>query len=57
MVANNLAVYDPPKQARSVLLYWRRPEEWADVLHSWVCNLHFLIPYSLIVLRSHRRAK
>ncbi|KAL4257014.1 VPS25 family protein [Pleurotus pulmonarius] len=38
MVANNLAVYEPPKQSRSVLLYWRRPEEWADVLHSWVAS-------------------
>ncbi|KAG9224135.1 hypothetical protein CCMSSC00406_0006803 [Pleurotus cornucopiae] len=38
MVTNNLAVYEPPKQTRSVLLYWRRPEEWADVLHSWVAS-------------------
>lgn len=36
MVAKNLAVYEPSKQTRAVLLYWRLPEEWADVLHSWV---------------------
>ncbi|KAG2103109.1 ESCRT-II complex vps25 subunit [Suillus discolor] len=35
MVAKNLAVYEPSKQTRAVLLYWRLPEEWADVLHSW----------------------
>jgi ESCRT-II complex subunit VPS25 len=36
LVAKNLAVYEPAKQTRAVLLYWRLPEEWADVLHSWV---------------------
>lgn len=35
LVAKNLAVYEPAKQTRAVLLYWRLPEEWADVLHSW----------------------
>ena len=37
MVAKDLAVYEPAKQIRSVLLYWRLPEEWAEVLHEWVC--------------------
>ena len=36
MVAKDLAVYEPAKQTRSVLLYWRLPEEWAEVLHEWV---------------------
>ena len=36
MVAKNLAVYEPPKQTRTVLLHWRLPEEWAEVLHEWV---------------------
>jgi hypothetical protein len=36
MVAKNVAVYEPPKQAHAVMLFWRLPEEWADVLHSWV---------------------
>jgi len=36
MVAKNLAVYEPAKQTRSVLLHWRLPEEWAEVLHEWV---------------------
>ncbi|KAH7890893.1 ESCRT-II complex vps25 subunit [Phlebopus sp. FC_14] len=35
MVAKNVAVYEPAKQSRTVLLYWRLPEEWADVLYSW----------------------
>jgi ESCRT-II complex subunit VPS25 len=36
MVERNFAAYEPPKQTRSVLLYWRLPEEWAEALHSWV---------------------
>ncbi|GBE89518.1 ESCRT-II complex vps25 subunit [Sparassis latifolia] len=35
MVTKNTAVYEPPRQTRSVLLYWRQPEEWAEVLHDW----------------------
>ena len=38
MVSNNLAAYEPSKQTRSVLLFWRLPEEWAEVLHSWVIS-------------------
>ncbi|KAJ3482158.1 hypothetical protein NLI96_g7175 [Meripilus lineatus] len=38
MVAKNQAIYDPPKQTRSVLLYWRTPEEWAEVLHEWAIS-------------------
>lgn len=44
MVLKNLAAYEPPKQTRSVILYWRLPEEWAEVLHAWV-RAHY--PYSL----------
>lgn len=36
MVNNKTAVYEPAKQTRSVILYWRLPEEWAEVLHDWV---------------------
>lgn len=36
MVSKNLAAYEPQKQTRSVLLHWRLPEEWAEVLHEWV---------------------
>ncbi|KIM68273.1 hypothetical protein SCLCIDRAFT_1209691 [Scleroderma citrinum Foug A] len=35
LVSRNLAFYEPAKQARAVILLWRLPEEWADVLHSW----------------------
>ncbi|KIM90286.1 hypothetical protein PILCRDRAFT_178993 [Piloderma croceum F 1598] len=38
MVSKNIAVYEPPKQTRSVLLYWRLPEEWAEVLHGWAIS-------------------
>ncbi|KAI0339559.1 ESCRT-II complex vps25 subunit [Trametopsis cervina] len=35
MVSKNIAIYEPIRQTRSVLLYWRTPDEWAEVLHSW----------------------
>ncbi|KZP17555.1 ESCRT-II complex, vps25 subunit [Athelia psychrophila] len=38
MVAKNVAGYEPPKQTRSILVYWRLPEEWAEVLHGWVTS-------------------
>ncbi|KAJ7366623.1 ESCRT-II complex vps25 subunit [Mycena olivaceomarginata] len=38
MVSKNVATYDPPGQNRSVLLYWRLPEEWAEVLHGWAIS-------------------
>ncbi|KAI0045405.1 ESCRT-II complex vps25 subunit [Auriscalpium vulgare] len=38
MVTKGLAAYEPPDQTRSVLLYWRLPEEWAEVLHEWATN-------------------
>lgn len=41
MVKQGLAAYEPPKQTRSVLVHWRLPEEWAGVLHDWVCLLCF----------------
>lgn len=39
MVSRNVAAYEPPKQTRAVLVYWRLPEEWAEVLYDWVCNI------------------
>ncbi|KAE9383532.1 hypothetical protein BT96DRAFT_929740 [Gymnopus androsaceus JB14] len=44
MVSDKLAAYEPPKQDRSVLIYRRLPEEWAEILHEWVCKSrkHFL---------------
>jgi ESCRT-II complex subunit VPS25 len=38
MIDKDLAVYEPAKQTRAALLYWRLPEEWADVLYEWVTN-------------------
>ncbi|KAI0675586.1 ESCRT-II complex vps25 subunit [Trametes maxima] len=35
MVDKGHAVYEPPRQTSSVLLYWRSPEEWAQVLYDW----------------------
>jgi ESCRT-II complex subunit VPS25 len=38
MISKDLAVYEPAKQSRATLLYWRLPEEWAEVLYEWVTN-------------------
>ena len=38
MVDKNVAAYEPAKQTRAVLVYWRLPEEWAEVLYDWVCE-------------------
>ncbi|KAB5594949.1 ESCRT-II complex VPS25 subunit [Ceratobasidium theobromae] len=35
LVSNKLAEYDPPNQTKSVIVYWRKPEEWAEALHDW----------------------
>ncbi|CAG8784835.1 492_t:CDS:2, partial [Acaulospora colombiana] len=36
LVERGAATYEPPKQLSSVLILWRKPEEWAEILHSWV---------------------
>ncbi|ELU43651.1 ESCRT-II domain-containing protein [Rhizoctonia solani AG-1 IA] len=36
LVSNKLAEFEPPNQTRSVIVYWRKPEEWAEALHDWV---------------------
>lgn len=52
MVSQKLAAYEPPKQDRSVLIYWRLPEEWAEVLHEWVRLSHrdHCFTFSLITI-------
>lgn len=35
MVGKNVAAYEPAKQTRAVLVYWRLPDEWAEVLYDW----------------------
>jgi ESCRT-II complex subunit VPS25 len=39
LVGAQEAAYEPPKQTSTVLLYWRKPEEWAETLHKWVRSL------------------
>ena len=51
MVSKNLAVYEPAKQTRAVLLYWRLPEEWAEVLYEWVRDPS-LLPFDLVLALS-----
>ena len=36
MVTAGQAVYEPAGQKANALLLWRRPEEWAEILHEWV---------------------
>ena len=36
MVEKNVAIYEPLKQTSSILVYWRLPEEWAEILYDWV---------------------
>ena len=50
MVATGQAVYDPPNQTSAVLLYWRSPEEWAQVLHDWVRGL---TPHPMLLMHSN----
>ena len=45
MVKNRTAVYEPAGQTRSVLLYWRSVDEWAEVLHDWVSNSYATLRY------------
>jgi len=35
LVAQSSAVWEPANQTRAVLLYWRKPEDWAEALHNW----------------------
>ena len=53
MVEKNVAAYEPSKQTRSVLLYWRRPEEWAEALHSWVSTLSLSAKPNIVKEASH----
>jgi len=38
MVNAGEAAYEPPRQTSSVLIFWRTPEEWAELLHEWATN-------------------
>ena len=51
LVARNLAAYEPAKQTRSVLLYWKTPEEWGEALHEWV-RVFTLIGYELTLMKT-----
>ncbi|WWD21661.1 hypothetical protein CI109_106147 [Kwoniella shandongensis] len=38
MVKNGEAAPDPPKQDTRYLLYWRKPDEWGDLIYTWVTD-------------------
>lgn len=44
MVVAGDAAYEPEKQASSILVYWRRPDQWAETIYDWV---RFATPHSL----------
>ncbi|KAF9560127.1 winged helix DNA-binding domain-containing protein [Agrocybe pediades] len=54
MVSKNLAAYEPPKQTRSVLIFWRLPEEWAEILYDWVGALFDVFSLRYIDFRLYR---
>ncbi|OCF30405.1 ESCRT-II complex subunit VPS25 [Kwoniella heveanensis CBS 569] len=38
MAKNGEAAADPPKQDTRYLIYWRRPDEWGDLIYTWVTD-------------------
>jgi hypothetical protein len=36
MVLAGDAAYEPEKQTSSALVYWRRPDQWAETIYDWV---------------------
>ncbi|KAG9013261.1 hypothetical protein FRB93_000784 [Tulasnella sp. JGI-2019a] len=36
MVAEGSAIYEPPKQTQSVIVCWKKVDEWAETLFDWV---------------------
>ena len=36
MVVEGAAFYEPAKQTRSVIICWKKVEEWAETLYDWV---------------------
>ncbi|WVQ75785.1 hypothetical protein IAR50_005418 [Cryptococcus sp. DSM 104548] len=36
LAKNGEAAADPPKQETHYLIYWRKPEEWGDIIYHWV---------------------
>ncbi|EKD02948.1 hypothetical protein A1Q2_02779 [Trichosporon asahii var. asahii CBS 8904] len=42
MAAEGNAAADPPKQTTTYLLYWRKPEEWGQLIYDWVSDNGFL---------------
>ena len=57
MVAEGSAEYDPPVKGKApptgALIHWKRPEEWANIIYSWVSN-HYS---KRELLRSRARAE
>ncbi|KAK6903534.1 hypothetical protein I203_107039 [Kwoniella mangroviensis CBS 8507] len=38
MMKNGEAAPDPPKQDTKYLIYWKKPEEWGDLVYTWVMD-------------------
>lgn len=39
MAKEGHAAADPPKSTSTYLLYWRKPEEWGQLIYDWVSTL------------------
>ncbi|KAK1921761.1 ESCRT-II complex subunit-domain-containing protein [Papiliotrema laurentii] len=38
LVKDGRAAPDPPKQADTYLIYWKKPDEWGNVIYDWVID-------------------
>nr|XP_019008303.1 uncharacterized protein I206_06859 [Kwoniella pini CBS 10737]OCF47084.1 hypothetical protein I206_06859 [Kwoniella pini CBS 10737] len=38
MSKNGEAAPDPPKQDNRYLIYWKKPDEWADLIYNWIID-------------------
>lgn len=57
MAAEGSAAPDPPKQATTYLLYWRKPEEWGQLIYDWVRYCELERERSAGALRAHSRGQ
>lgn len=39
LILTGRAAPDPPKQADTYLIYWKKPDEWGNVIYDWVSGV------------------
>ena len=50
IVCTGLISADPPQQSSTYLIYWKKPEEWASVIYSWVSSTAIVLSYPILKL-------